>query len=114
MLPPPSPEPEAEFDSLEQILEPQRPPVTAVERSERTEKHSGPPASMQRERRARPEVPTRPDPELPATRRAPWGVIVAIVLIGVVGGGLVLFRDQLFGDGGAGDRPSQVQPGRRP
>jgi hypothetical protein len=102
------------------MLEPERPvPVTVAER---TEKHIGPPPSLEAERRAkaeqarsRPGVPSRqmrsqqPPPAEPASR-GPWMVVLALVVIGLVGGGLVMFRDEIFGH----SRSAPTAPRSRP
>jgi hypothetical protein len=114
-VPPPSPG----LDSLEDILEPNRPQPVG---GDRTEKHPGLPPALEAERRPpgdrhpsgqRLQPPPRPAPvpaPAPAARPrgGPWMLLVAaLVLIALVAGGLLLFRDQLFGQTRG---PAQVEP----
>jgi hypothetical protein len=120
---PPPPQSD-EFDSLEQILEPERPvPVTVAER---TERHVGPPPALEAERaetsrdrdlgRSRPKIPRQPsrqirtEPPPEPGRRGGLLVVLALVLIGLVGGGLVVFRDEIFGHSRAAPPASERVP----
>jgi serine/threonine-protein kinase len=77
-VPPP---PEPDVDSLEHILEPERPqPIAALDR---TERNFTPPATPQGGGRTTLAL-----------------LVAALLLVGLVGGGLLMFRDQIFGSGG--------------
>jgi eukaryotic-like serine/threonine-protein kinase len=87
-IPPPPPDPD--IDSLEEILEPNRP--EPMDRLERTEKQAVP--SFQFEAQQRPRAQAQQPRRQP--RRPPW-LIVALVVAVLVGGGIAVFHDQIFG-----------------